>query len=205
MDLCVKTSLNYPPELLGLFLGSVLPKSLSLECSSPRTAKACSTAATGGTAVSSSWGGTVCKCSSDSTTASRLLLPAHKAHPEVSQRHSRSRDLPLPRARAPSTPSAQQLYCMSHLAGENRHFSGAQRVKKKPSVSTFGRGKLPHNELLPLLPEMVDHVLCLHCELCAQSLQDLQLKAPAGLQAPEGAPCLVGNSKHSSGKGCPCQ
>lgn len=118
-----------------------------------------------------------------------------KAHPGLSQGTAEAKIYAFP-------PSAQQFHCTSHLAGENSTLVG-QKVKKNP-VSTFGRGKLPHNELLPLLPEMVDHVLCLHCELCAQGLQDLQLKAPAGLQAPEAAPCL-GESRHSSGQHCPCQ
>lgn len=96
---------------------------------------------------------------------------------------------------------------MSHLAGESRHFSKAKRVKEKREkpVSTFGMGKLPHNQLLPLLPELVDDALFLHCELLAQGLRDPQLKAPVGFHVPEAAPCLVGESKHSSGKCCPCQ
>lgn len=191
-----KTSLNHPPEPLGLFLGWVLPKSLSLECSSPSTARACSTAATGGTAVSSSWGGSVCRCSSDSTTASRLLLPAHKSHPGLS--------VPQKQQRSPPPQGESSVQPLSPTWATLQVETG--RKSETKAASTFGRGQLPHNELLPLLPEEVDHVLCLHRELCAQGLQDLQLKAPAGLQAPEAAPCLEGQTQQTQrGERCPCQ
>lgn len=63
----------------------VLPKILSLVCSSPRTANACSTEATGGPATSSSFDGTVRKCNSECITDSRLLLSKEKEKPSCCQ------------------------------------------------------------------------------------------------------------------------
>lgn len=65
---------------------SVLPKILSLVCSSPRTANACSTEATGGPAISSSFDGTVRKCNSECIADSRLLLSTGKEEPSHCQR-----------------------------------------------------------------------------------------------------------------------
>lgn len=45
---------------------------------------------------------------------------------------------------------------------------------------------------------MIEHILCLHRQLCAQCLQDLQLKAFTGFQHFQAASCLAVKVKHKT-------